>query len=159
MAFRGTNRFLGKRYCFRFFPLNIRRTYQCFFWSNKTASRSSFFDCRFFLKSWRCGASVPVPLACETSAPPFELHLRWGNCQCISWTEFSNAYRSSFGYVDAGHESICFSHANGLLFRLSRHAGGVQRSYLGQRMVFDLLISRVMFPSTSVWGKQWRFGH
>ena len=50
-----------------------------FFWSNKTASRSVCFpDFRSFLKIWRCGASIPVPLACETSALPFELHPRWG---------------------------------------------------------------------------------
>ena len=159
MAYRGTNRFLGKHYGFRCFPSNIKRTYQCLFWSNKAASRSSFFDCRSFLKNWRRGAFIPVPLACETSALPFELHLRWANCQSNSWTDFSNAYRSSFAYVDAGHRPICFSHANGLLFRLSCHAGGVQRSYLCQRKVFDSHISIVMFPSTSSWGKHWRFGH
>ena len=50
-----------------------------FFWSNKTASCSVCFpDFRSFLKIWRCGASIPVPLACETSALPFELHPRWG---------------------------------------------------------------------------------
>ena len=157
MAFRGTNDFFGKHYFFRCFPSNIRRTYQCLFWSNKTFSRSSFFDCRSFLKSWKCGASIPVPLACETSSLPFELHLCWGNCQCNSWTEFSNAYRSSFGYVDAGHQSICFSHANGLPFRLSCHAGVVQRSYSCQREVFDSHVSRTVFPSTSLWGKHWRF--
>ena len=32
-----------------------------------------------FWKILRCGASIPVPLACETSALPFELHPRWGN--------------------------------------------------------------------------------
>ena len=108
--------------------------------------------------SWRCGASVPVPLACETSALLFQLHPRWGNCQCNSWTEFSIAYRSSFGYVDAGHQSVCFSHANALPFRLSCHAGGVRRSYLCQRAVFDSHVSRTVFSSTSLWGKHWRFG-
>ena len=129
-----------------------------FFWSNKTVSRSSFFDCRSFLKSWKCGASIPVLLACETSALPFDLHLCWGNCQCNSWTEFSNAYRSSFGYVDSGHQSICFSHANGLPFWLSCHAGVVGRSYLCQKAVFDSHVSRTVFSSTSLWGKHWHFG-
>ena len=129
-----------------------------FFWCNKTASRSSFFDCRSFLKNWRCGASIPVPLACETIALLFELHPRWGNCQRNSWTEFSIAYRSSFGYVDAGHQSVCFSHANALPFRLSRHAGLVQGSSLCQREVFDSHVSRTVFSSTSLWGKHWRFG-
>ena len=136
----------------------VRRTYQCLSWSNKTASRRSFCDCRSFMKSWRCGASIPVPLACETSALPFELHLCWGNCQCNSWTEFSIAYRSRFGYVDAGHQSICFSHDNWLPFRLSCHDGVVQRSYSCQREVFDSHVSRTVFPSTSSWGKHWRFG-
>ena len=28
----------------------------------------------FSFTSWRCGASIPVPLACKASALPFELH-------------------------------------------------------------------------------------
>ena len=53
---------------------------------------------------------------------------------------------------------MCFSHANRLPFRLTCLAGGVERSCLCQRVVFVSLISRVMFPSTSFWGKRWRFG-
>ena len=53
---------------------------------------------------------------------------------------------------------MCFSHANRLPFRLTFLAGGVQRSCLCQTDVFDPLISRVMFPSTSFWGTPWRFG-
>ena len=37
-------------------------------------------------------------------------------------------------------------------------AGGVQRSCLCQTDVFDSLISIVMFPPTSFWGKPWWFG-
>ena len=85
-------------------------------------------------------------------------HLKPFFCQCNSWTESSFAYRSSFGYVDAGHQSIFFSHANGLPFRLSCHAVVVQRSYLCQREVFDSHVSRTVFPSTSFWGIYWRFG-
>ena len=85
-------------------------------------------------------------------------HLKPFFCQCNSWTESSFAYRSSFGYVDAVHQSIFFSHANGLPFRLSCHAVVVQRSYLCQREVFDSHVSRTVFPSTSLYGKHWRFG-
>ena len=69
----------------------------------------------------------------------------------------SFAYRSENGVVDARHQSICFSHANRLRFRLTCLAGGVHRSYLFHTEVFDSLISRVMFPSTSFWGTPWRF--
>ena len=69
----------------------------------------------------------------------------------------SFAYRSKDGFVDAGHQSMCFSHANRLHFRLRCFTGGVQRSYLFHTQVFNSLISRVMFPSTSFWGTPWRF--
>ena len=69
----------------------------------------------------------------------------------------SFAYRSKIGFVVAGHQSMCFSHANRLHFRLRCFTGGVQRSYLFHTQVFNSLISRVMFPSTSFWGKPWRF--
>ena len=52
---------------------------------------------------------------------------------------------------------MCFSHANRLSFRL-RCLGAVQSSHLFHGEVFDSLISRVMFPSTSFWGKPWWFG-
>ena len=51
-----------------------------------------------------------------------------------------------------------FSHANRLTSRLTCLAGGVQWCCLSKRDVFDSLISRVMFSSTSIWGKLWRFG-
>ena len=70
----------------------------------------------------------------------------------------SFAYRSKNGFVDASHQSMCFSHANRLPFRLTCLTGGVQRSYLFHTEVFDCLISRVMCPSTSLWGKPWGFG-
>ena len=53
---------------------------------------------------------------------------------------------------------MCFSHANRLLSRLKCFAGGVQRSCLCQTDVFESLLSGVMFPSTSFWGKPWWFG-
>ena len=53
---------------------------------------------------------------------------------------------------------MCFLHANRLHFRLRCFTGGVQRSYLFHTEVFDSLISRVMCPSTSLWGKPWGFG-
>ena len=112
-----------------------------------------------FWKILDAGQTIPVPLACETSALPFELHHRWGNCQCNSWTEFSIAYRSNFGFVDAGHHSMCFSHASRLPFWLSCLATGVQRSYLCQREFYDSLFSRVeTYPLTSFWGRPLRFG-
>ena len=70
----------------------------------------------------------------------------------------SFAYRSKIGFVVAGHQSMCFSHANRLHFRLRCLTGGVQRSYLFHTEVFDSLISRVTCPSTSLWGKPWGFG-
>ena len=70
----------------------------------------------------------------------------------------SFAYRSKIGFVGAGHQSMCFSHANRLLFRLTCLAGGLHRSCLCQRDVLDSLINRVLFPSTSFWGIPWCFG-
>ena len=53
---------------------------------------------------------------------------------------------------------MCFSHANRLPSRLTCLAGGVQKSCLCQTDVYDSLISIVMFPPTSFWGKPWWFG-
>ena len=44
--------------------------------------------------------------------------------------QFSIAYGCKIGSVDAVHQSMCFSHANRLPFRLTCLAGGVQRSCL-----------------------------
>ena len=139
-----------------------------FFWCNKVASCSSFFDFRAPLKSWSCGASIPVPLACWVSALPFVVHPRWGNGELMTsetfllFMQWLNAvfiaYHSKIGLVVAGHQSMCFAHANRLPCRLTCLAGGVQRSCLCQRDVFDSFISRVMFPSTTYWGKPWWFG-
>ena len=85
-------------------------------------------------------------------------HLKPFFCQYNGWTEFSIAYRSKIGFFDAGHQSICFSHASHLPFRLTCLAGGVQKGCLYQTDVFGCLISRVIFPSTSFWGKPWWFG-
>ena len=87
---------------------------------------------------WRCGASIPVPLACEASALPFELHPRtlqasfeqnsWNiifpfvtSCQFLpiisKWkTELSNP-RKCFG--DARHWSTHLSHGKRALYRFS----------------------------------------
>ena len=53
---------------------------------------------------------------------------------------------------------MCFSHANRLPSRLTCLAGGVQKSCLCQTDVYDSLISIVMFPPTSFWGKPWWLG-
>ena len=79
-------------------------------------------------------------------------------CYWNSWTESSFAYRSNIGFVDAGHQSMCFSHARRLPSVLTCLAGGVQRGCLFQTDVFDSLISIVIFPPTSFWGKPWWFG-
>ena len=79
-------------------------------------------------------------------------------CYWNNWTESSIAYRCNSGFIGAGHQSMCFSHANRLPSRLTCLAGGVQRSCLCQTDVFDSLISIVMFPPTSFWGKSWWFG-
>ena len=79
-------------------------------------------------------------------------------CYWNSWTESSIAYRCNIGFVDAGHQSMCFSHASRLPFVLTCLAGGVQSGSLFQTDVFDSLISIVMFPPTSFWGKPGWFG-
>ena len=79
-------------------------------------------------------------------------------CQCNGWTESFLAYHSKIGFFDAGHHSKCFSHANRLTFRLRYLTGGVQRSSLFHSEAFQSVIIWVMFPSTSFWGKFWRFG-
>ena len=126
-----------------------------------------FFDFPAPLKNWRCGASIPVPRL-QSGALPSELHPYWGNgrycliepslCYWNMWTEASIAYRCNIGFVSAGHQSMCFSHANRLPSRLTCLAGGVQRNCLCQTDVFDSLIRIVMFPPTSFWGKPWWFG-
>ena len=86
---------------------------------------------------WRCRASIPVPIACEASALPFELHPRtlqaseqnpWyisfrfaRSCQflpIISKHEIElSKPRKCFG--DAGHRSPYLSHAKRTLYHLS----------------------------------------
>ena len=68
-------------------------------------------------------------------------------CYWNSWTGSSIAYRCNNGFVDAGHQSMCFSHANRLPFRLTCLAGGVHMSCLCQTDVFDCVISRVYVSS------------
>ena len=79
-------------------------------------------------------------------------------CYWNSWTESSIAYRCNIGFVGAGHQCMCFALANRLPSQLTCLAGGVQRRCLCQADVFDSLISIVMFPPTSFWGKPWWFG-
>ena len=57
------------------------------------------------------------------------------------------------------NQSMCFSYANRLPFRLTCLAGGVQRGCLCQRDVFDSLISRVIISSTSFCGNFGVSGH
>ena len=79
-------------------------------------------------------------------------------CYWNSWTESSVAFRCNIGFVGAGHQSMCFSYANRLPYRLTCLAGGVRGSCLSQTDVSESLISLVMFPPTSFWGKPWWFG-
>ena len=72
--------------------------------------------------------------------------------------QFCIAYGCEIGFVDAGHQSMCFANASRLPSLLTCLAGGVQRSCFCQTDVFDSLISIVMFPPTSFWGKPWWFG-
>ena len=57
--------------------------------------------------------------------------------------QYSIAYGCKIGFVDVVHQSMCFSHANRLPFRLTCLAGGVHMSCLCQTVVFDCLIKRV----------------
>ena len=73
--------------------------------------------------------------------------------------QFSIAYGSKIGFVDAVHQSMCFSHANRLPFRLTcLAAGGSTWAVYVRRMSLIVLSVEFMFPSTSFWGKPWRFG-
>ena len=47
-----------------------------------------FFNFRTPLKNWRCGASIPVHLACKASALPSELHPLWGNGELLPYQTF-----------------------------------------------------------------------
>ena len=87
---------------------------------------------------WRCGASIPVPLACKASALPFELHSRndfasiyllntiheisVSICNEVSffliiskWKKLSNPQKCA---GDAGHRSPYLSHAQRALYHL-----------------------------------------
>ena len=89
-------------------------------------------NCRSLKNVWRCGASIPVPLACEASALPFELHPR--TLQALSYLlNKIHVYQlsicnellipshyqqtphriveSSKSFGDAGHRSTHLSHA------------------------------------------------
>ena len=168
LAIRGTNRFLIKlctvsdaSVCMLDVQISV------FFWSNETAYRISFFDFRLLWKIGDAGHRSPY----LSHAKGALYHLSYITVEEMGAHAISNlssvnaiverssfAYRSKIGFVDAGHQSMCFSHANRLLFRLTCLAGGLHRSCLCQKDVFDSLISRVRFPSTSFWAKHSRFG-
>ena len=139
-----------------------------FFWSNKTAYRISFFcfpgsseksDMRSIdpctSRLQRGGSTIWATSLVRKRGTNAISDLSSVNAIA---ERSSFAYRSKFGFVDAGYQSMCFSHANRLPFRLTYLAGGVQRSCLCQTDVFDSLISIVMFPPASFWGKPWWFG-
>ena len=154
-------------YCFRCFFLHIGHTNPCLL----SVSQSSF---PYFV-FWFPGSSEKLEMRgidLRTSRMLSERSTIWATsplrkrgANAISNLSSVNAIveRSSFaygskdGFVVAGHQSMCFLHANRLHFRLRCFTGGVQRSYLFHTQVFDSLISRVMFPSTSFWGTPWRF--
>ena len=96
--------------------------------SSKTRNKRRF---------WRCGASIPVPLACEASALPFELHplecvcfviMKQPSFCCVFiWCLLRHLLDTAFGvnFVakvdcgDAGHRSPYLSHAKRALYHLS----------------------------------------
>ena len=138
-----------------------------FFWSKKTAYRISFF--------WFLGSSEKLGM--RGIDPCTSLAKRGSTIWATSlvrkraandiWSlsfvsamveQFCIAYGCKNGIFDTGHQSMCFSHASRLPSLLTCLAGGVQRSCLCQTDVFDSLISIVMFPPTSFWGKPWWFG-
>ena len=165
---RDSDRFLSKLCTvldafFRILDVQIH----VFFWSNKTAYRISFF--------WFPGSSEKLEM--RDIDPCTSLAKRGSTIWATSlvrkraandiWSlsfvsamveQFCIAYGCKIGFVDAGHQSMRFSHASRLPSLLTCLAGGVQRSCLYQTDVFDSLISIVMFPPTSFWGKPWWFG-
>ena len=52
--------------------------------AQSTAALTSNFVKACWQNEWRCGVTIPVPLACEASALPYELHPL-----CDSLTNFS----------------------------------------------------------------------
>ena len=159
--------FLASAVLFQMLPFLIGRTNPCFFWSNETAYRISFFSGLL----WKIGdaghRSPYLPHAKQALYHLSYIPVEETGSYCLmepslfywnSWTESYIAYRCNIGFVDASYQSMCFSYANRLASRLTCLAGGVQRSCLCQTDVFDSLISIVMFPPTSFWGKPWWFG-
>ena len=153
---RDSNRFFSKLCtlsgaCFPILDVQMH----VFFWSNKTAYRFSFFDFRAPLKIWRCGASIPYlshakralhHLSYIATSP---LRKRgdttlWNLSSVVEIVEQSPLLPIVvLMALDAGHQSMCFSHATRLPSRLTCLAGGVHMSCLCQTDVFDCLISRV----------------
>ena len=164
---RDTNHFLSKLCTvldafFRILDVQIH----VFFWSNKTAYRISFF--------WFLGSSEKLGVRgidpCTSLAKRGSTiwatslvrkraaHDKWSLSFVSAMVEqFCIAFGCKNGFVDAGHQSMCFSHASRLPSLLTCLAGGVHMSCLCQSDVFDSLVSIVMFPPTSFWGKIWRF--
>ena len=122
-----------------------------------------FLDSRAPLKNGRCGGIDPCTSRLQSGgstiwATSLVRKRAANDIWSLSFVsamveQFCIAYGCKIGFVDAGYQSMCFSHANRLPFRLTYLAGGVQRSCLCQTDVFDSLISIVMFPPTSFWGK------
>ena len=151
--FRCTNRFLSKLSSvpdvyLRILDVRINN----FFWSKNIVSRCSLFCFQGSSEKLEMRGIDPRTsrMLSERSTIWATSPLKWG-ANAISNLSSVNAiverssfaYRSRNGFVDAG--------------RLTCLAGGVQRSFLFHTEVFDSLISRVMFPSTSFWGTPWRF--
>ena len=159
MGIRGTNRFLsmlctvsGASFCI----LDIQTHF--FFRPNEAACRISYFDFQAPFEKLEMRGIDPRTsrMLSEHSTIWATSPLRKRGANAISnlssvkarVERSSFAYRSENGFVVAGHQSMCFSHANRLPFRLTCLAGGVQKSCLFYTVVFDSLISGVMCPST-----------
>ena len=137
-----------------------------FFWSNKTAYRISFFCCPGSSEKSDMRGIDPSTSLGKRGSTIWATSLVRKRAANDIWSltfvsamveQFCIAYGCRSGFVDAGHQSMCFSHANRLPSRFTYLAGGVHMNCLCQSDVFDSLVSIVMFPPTSFWGKPWRF--
>ena len=151
---RDSNRFLSKLCTLSgaSFPI-LDVQIHVFFWSNKTAYRISFF--------WFPGSSEKLEMRGidpRTSRMLSERSTIWSTSPLRKRGDTTLWKVSSVLEIveqsplwpivvllalDAGHQSMCFSHATRLPSRLTCLAGGVHMSCLCQTDVFDCFISRV----------------
>ena len=122
-----------------------------------------FFDSRALLKNGRCGGIDLCTSRLQSGALPSELHPYWGKGQLMTYEAFllSMQWLNSFLLHMDVKLALSMRVINPCVSQMPIACPPYwHTSLVGSRgaVYVDSLISIVMFPPTSFWGKPWWFG-